>query len=868
MVEESNYGFTVKKLAQTPPWQLLLSASPQLKLPKMLAAMMITAASASATPTVSAATQPVYALIDRVLGSHQHFQLVIEPNIEPLCFRLADVDDLPGEIITVHAQDASLLAAGVGWFLRERANMTIGTFRWGGSRLTVPKGRWPQMKTTGGPAHVCRQVKYSYMMNVCTHSYSLVWYSWEKHWQPFLDFMALRGVNLFLALTGQEEVQYRALQKLGLSDLEIRGWYNGPAFLTWSRGQNEYGAGIAGPLPRSFMRSQFDLQKLILDCARSLGIIGQLPGFQGNVPIQLKAKLADANITKQGDTGWMDSLDPHFATIADAWMAELKASFGLADHWYQLDGYFNGGTAPWMQDQTQNDTHNQKHSTTRVRQDITTTAPPPQPDPLWVKRGAAAYAGLARTDPAAIWSFQGFAFEFWKNTPNRAAALKGFIDSAPKDKFVIIDMDYGEGEWLTKFDSNGFWGTPFVWSKLHNFGGTDGLRGNMTRAFEVPGRAVRATGVNIIGSGFTGEGIDQNPAYYDMLLDNHFTLPSPSSISEYLSVRALRRYGLSDPADPAYAAAAKAWTLLGASVYTQDLSTQDRSGVPHLKPSDVWAFGKDRATPTAKMCLVWQAWGHLIDVASSLSATTVAAVGSGSGSGLGSGAEAALDEPLRYDLIDVGREVLAQISTPMANNFSAALDAKPVAVAALDSAAAAYLGILADVDELVGAETSFLLGPWLAMAREVGSAAIHSDATNASDCTGPSYPTIPKEVVGCAHFYEWNARSQLTTWNPVPSRDTKKRPGGPIDYASKHWNGLIKDYYHERAKRLLGLGKAAAAAGKAVDPDAMEALLAEHAYEFQVNTTAYPMAPTSDALATSKAMRAKHAWRFATCGGP
>ena len=52
------------------------------------------------------------------------------------------------------------------------------------------------------------------------------------------------------------------------------------------------------------------------------------------------------------------------------------------------------------------------------------------------------------------------------------------------------------------------------------------------------------------------------------------------------------------------------------------------------------------------------------------------------------------------------------------------------------------------------------------------------------------------------------------------------------------------------------------------DPDAMEALLAEHAYEFQVNTTAYPMAPTSDALATSKAMRAKHAWRFATCGGP
>ena len=36
----------------------------------------------------------------------------------------------------------------------------------------------------------------------------------------------------------------------------------------------------------------------------------------------------------------------------------------------------------------------------------------------------AAYTGLNRTDPDAIWSFQGFAFEFWKNTPNRAADFK------------------------------------------------------------------------------------------------------------------------------------------------------------------------------------------------------------------------------------------------------------------------------------------------------------------------------------------------------------------------------------------------------------------------------------------------------------
>jgi len=36
----------------------------------------------------------------------------------------------------------------------------------------------------------------------------------------------------------QEEVQYKVFQALGLDDATIRNWFNGPAFLTWSRGQS------------------------------------------------------------------------------------------------------------------------------------------------------------------------------------------------------------------------------------------------------------------------------------------------------------------------------------------------------------------------------------------------------------------------------------------------------------------------------------------------------------------------------------------------------------------------------------------------------------------------------------------------------
>ena len=45
------------------------------------------------------------------------------------------------------------------------------------------------------------------------------------------------------------------------------------------------------------------MQKQILARERELGIIGQLPAFQGNVPIALKEIHSDANITQQGDTG-------------------------------------------------------------------------------------------------------------------------------------------------------------------------------------------------------------------------------------------------------------------------------------------------------------------------------------------------------------------------------------------------------------------------------------------------------------------------------------------------------------------------------------------------------------------------------------
>lgn len=92
------------------------------------------------------------------------------------------------------------------------------------------------------------------------------------------------------------------------------------------------------------------------------------------------------------NTAWMDSLDPLYGKIADEWMKTVVADFGT-DHWYQLDGYFNGGTAPWMEE---------RYAATLTRNGKLISEFPDEPlvgagfkdfptNPEWYKRGAEAF---------------------------------------------------------------------------------------------------------------------------------------------------------------------------------------------------------------------------------------------------------------------------------------------------------------------------------------------------------------------------------------------------------------------------------------------------------------------------------------------
>ena len=115
------------------------------------------------------------------------------------CFVLSQ----KGAKVSVAAGTMADLTYGIGYYARFSCGLTVGWTRGGGSNTAA--AAWPCHTGALPQTTVARAVPFTYEDNVCTHSYSYVWYG-EKEWTAHIDWMALQGVNVFLAMTGQEEM--------------------------------------------------------------------------------------------------------------------------------------------------------------------------------------------------------------------------------------------------------------------------------------------------------------------------------------------------------------------------------------------------------------------------------------------------------------------------------------------------------------------------------------------------------------------------------------------------------------------------------------------------------------------------------------
>ena len=232
----------------------------------------------------------------------------------------------------------------------------------------------------------------------------------------------------------------------------------------------------------------------------------------------------------------------------------------------------------------------------------------------------------------------------------------------------------------------------------------------------------------MVGTGFTPEGLDQNPAYFELIQQAPFRAAPVANVSAWAIERAHRRYALTEYSEPV----AHAWGNLVFSSYSEDLGVSDETGVGLLPGKDLSHFDKD-GRPTPKLCLTWQAWGLLLQAPASARALAT----------------------YRYDVVNTARELLAQLSTPLSVAFVSALAAKPLDAATINATGTRYIQVLRDLDTLVATEPAFLLGSWLSSARAWG---------NGTDCTDTILGNL-----SCPDFMEWNARVQLTTWYPTPA---------------------------------------------------------------------------------------------------
>lgn len=166
-------------------------------------------------------------LIQRIVGDKSsYFKVLINPNYNDHNLDKFRVETVNKGHVQITATNGVAAATGFYHFLKYVANCSVG---WSGDQLNLP----PMQQLLS--FEVIEQTiydKFRYYMNVCTPSYSTVWWDWAR-WQKEIDWMALKGINMPLAFNGQEIIFRRVFEKYNFTRAEVDDYFTGPPFLAW-----------------------------------------------------------------------------------------------------------------------------------------------------------------------------------------------------------------------------------------------------------------------------------------------------------------------------------------------------------------------------------------------------------------------------------------------------------------------------------------------------------------------------------------------------------------------------------------------------------------------------------------------------------
>ncbi|MBV8389145.1 MAG: alpha-N-acetylglucosaminidase [Mucilaginibacter sp.] len=696
-----------------------------------------------------------YALIKRVIP-----QRAASFAIEQLQTEGKDAFEIEskGGRIVLRGSNGVSVASALYYYLNQYCHCQV---TWNGTNLKLPQ----KLPVLTHKIHKATPYSYRYYLNYCTYNYSMSWWDWDR-WQKEIDWMAMHGINMPLALTGQEYTWYKVYKNMDFSDEDLKSFFCGPAYFAWFWMGNLDGWG--GPLPVSWMESHRDLQQKILKRERELGMKPILQSFTGHVPASFSKYFPASKLKRTNwhngfdDTYLLDTEDPMFAKIGQKFIEEQTKLYGT-DHLYSAD------------------TFNENE--------------PPTDDPDYLAAlSKRVYQAINIADIKGIWVMQGWLFysdrKFWKQPQ-----IKALLNAVPDDRMIVLDLAAEiQPVWR---QTDAFYGKPWIWNMLHNFGGNIVMFGRMNGVADGPANALKdPASKKMEGIGLTMEAIEQNPVLYELMTANTWQ-NEPINLDEWIKQYQLNRYGSVNKYT------AQAWRTLRNTVYSGGTIIRDGSesiitGRPTLDSNTVWT----RTTLNYKPKGFLPAWDAMINAIPSCSNS----------------------DGFRYDLVDVTRQALANCALPLQKKWVDAYRQKNVPD--FDKFSTQFLELISDMDRLLATRKDFLLGLWIADARSQSNNKTEQD------------------------IYEHNARDLITLWGDENS---------PLhEYSCRQWSGLLNDFYKVRWEKYFAQIKGDMKAGKELDQKEFDNRIKQWEWQWVNEHKNYPINPVGNSVTEAKAIYQKY----------
>ena len=558
--------------------------------------------------------------------------------------------DQSGTKVVVRGNTWVNIATGVNWYLKYHAGIHLS---WNGMKARLPQ-RLPEV--TRIERHET-DLTLRYDFNYCTFSYSMAFWDWDR-WQQEIDWMALHGVNMPLAIVGEECVWRNMLLKMGYNEEEVGKFIAGPAFLAWWEMNNLEGWG--GPLPASWYDRQLRLQRQILERMKQWGMHPVLPGYSGMVPHDARERLglnvADAGLWNgfQRPANLLPT-DPRFDEIARLYYDELTRLFGKADY-YSMDPF------------------HESNDDSRID---------------YAEAARVLLKAMRRANPKAIWVVQG-----WTENPRPQ-----MLQALKEGDVIVLDL-FSE--------CRPMWGAPSIWHRekgyeghqwlfclLENFGGNVGLHGRMDQLidnFYLTKTHPMARGLN--GIGFTMEGSENNPVMFELMSELPWR-PERFSKEQWVADYVKARYGIDNPTIQ------KAWKVLAQSIYNCPVGNNQQGphesifcGRPSLNnfQASSWSKMRNYYDPEATL----EAARLMVSVAENFKG----------------------NNNFEYDLVDITRQAVADQARILYQRVIA--DYKAFSRKAFENDSKHFIQLLMAQDQLLGTRREFRVGNRISQARQCG----------------------------------------------------------------------------------------------------------------------------------------------------